>query len=250
MKGEPSVGYKEQSEFVYPRIGGIRALYEAALNDVERAGVPVRFGTRVEKVERSNGLWHVNGSISARVLVNTLPLPALLGSILTPSPNPTWVQEFDYNRVLVVGIALSTPTPDQTAIYVPQGDVPFHRYTWMSYLTSCPSGCSNLICEVTIPHFERPDPAKLTDAVVRGLSKIGVIRKAADVLFVESWLNEYGYPIYTHRHKEATAAALSGLAAEGIYSVGRWGSWEYWNTDMVLRAVKKTAGELLLAVRG
>jgi protoporphyrinogen oxidase len=243
IAGRPSVGYREQAEFLYPKSGGVQALYESALRRAEQAGVLVEFGTPVAALARTRTGWRVNKDSTFDAVVNTIPLPDLLKCTREFSGLSAQPLSFDYNRVLVVGVALREPTPDQTAVYVPSPDVPFHRYTWMSYLNPVGPDRSNLIAEVTIPPDSSIDVPTIVRDVRRGLVHLKVVNDDSEILFTEAWLNEYGYPIYTHSHKATTARVLSALREKGVWSVGRWGSWEYWNTDMVLRAVHRTVDD-------
>ncbi|EQD26246.1 flavin-containing amine oxidoreductase family protein, partial [mine drainage metagenome] len=130
-----------------------------------------------------------------------------------------WVPEFDYNRVLVVGVAMDGPTPNETAVYVPQPDVPFHRYTWMSYLTPPANGGSNLIAEVTVPRDSAVDINRHVKEVLGGLVAIGVLPNRASARVTRSWLNEFGYPVYSHSHHRTTSVVLASLSKRGLYSV-------------------------------
>lgn len=244
IAGLRSVGYKEQSRFLYPKRGGIEALYRAVLSLVKAAGAQVKFGTPVKSVKRWRKGWLVNESFSGQRLISTIPLPSLVRMIRRASPLEYAAQRFDYNQVLVVGVALKGPDLGQTAIFVPSSDIIFHRYTWMSYMSPPDNGGSNLIAEVTIPAHQTPDLDQLCRRVRKDLAKLGVVKSPGDILLTRCWLNEFGYPIYTRNHQAVKRQTLGALKRLGIYSVGRWGSWEYWNTDMVALAVQKTVSDM------
>jgi protoporphyrinogen oxidase len=98
-------------------------------------------------------------------------------------------------------------------MYVPQSDVPFHRLTWMSSLIPVDSrGQSNLIAETTVSQNDSLDNRNIVNETISGLIKLG--------------------------HENFRYNALSYLKNMGIKSVGRWGSWHYWNTDKVYEAVE------------
>ena len=250
IAGIESVGYKEQATFIYPRHGGVKSLFDALLQIVEKRGAKVRFGERVRTLHYIGSSWIVNGSIAGRTIISTIPLPLLVSLAGEHVGLSHLMSSFDYNKVLVVGVAMKTDGPDQTAVYVPRIDVPFHRYTWMSSLNPPTAAGSNLIAEVTIPKDAQCNVATLTRAVIEGLKKIGVLKGEDALLFTKSWLNEYGYPIYAHGLASARDAVLSALKQRRIYSVGRWGSWHYWNTDMVLMAVRSTVDEATSGAAG
>ncbi|MGC8572828.1 MAG: protoporphyrinogen/coproporphyrinogen oxidase [Caldisphaera sp.] len=236
--GIPNVGYKEQSYFYYPKIGGIQSLYNSLFNKVAKRGVNFLFGEKVDKIIKNNkDNYKINDKINAKRIVSTIPLPELLIS-LDSEENRRLANEFDYNSVVVVGIAISSNTPNQTTVYVPDPKIIFHRYTWMSSLIPIKEK-SNLIAEITVPKGEDVNLNKITNQVIKNLADIGAIKDEKDVLFSKAWFNKYGYPIYTLNHNEIRRKAMEILNNYGIKSVGRWGSWHYWNTDMVYKAVKE-----------
>ena len=147
-------------------------------------------------------------------------------------------EKFDYNSVVIVGVAIKKKTPNQTTVYVPDSRIIFHRYTWMSSLVPPKEqDNSNLIAEVTVTKNEEVNLENIVKKVIKGLLDIGVIKDETSMLFTKAWFNKYGYPIYSLDHNEVRKEAFRILDHYGIKTVGRWGSWYYWNTDMVLKAV-------------
>ena len=237
--GLPNIGYKEQAHFYYPKIGGISALFRALYKIVLDGDAEYVGGERVTSVKREeNGLFCVNGSVVSRSLISTIPLPELLLSLDNRNYGKL-SERFDYNGVATVGIAVRGVTPDQTTVYIPNPKIIFHRYTWMSSLVPTRnSERSNLVAEVTIPKGGDFDPERMTDEVIRGLMDMRVIEDESSVLFTRFWFNKYGYPIYSLDHNAVREEAMSLLGNYRIKSVGRWGSWHYWNTDMIYKAVE------------
>ncbi len=96
---------------------------------------------------------------------------------------------------------------------------------------------SNIIAEITIPKNQEFYLNQIEKEVINGLLKLNIIDDEKEIIFIKSWFNKYGYPIYTLNHNEIRGRAMEILNNHGIKSVGRWGSWHYWNTDMVYKAV-------------
>ena len=238
--GMPTVGYAEQSRFYYPRVGGIQKQYEAVLDEV-RDRVAVRAGEAVKEVKKAGGRLVVNG-VEVDLAVAAMPLPELVEAFKDPPEEVVKVaKRLDYNQVVVVGVALDKPAPDQHWIYVPDRRIVFHRYAWISNYSpaNAPSGKSALIAEITLPRDAEADLEELKRRTVEGLVELGVAREE-EVLFVEAWLHKYGYPIYTLDHAKNRETILQWLRQLGIHPVGRWGQWHYWNTDKVYKNVKET----------
>lgn len=98
---------------------------------------------------------------------------------------------------------------------------------------------SNIIAEVTAPKDEDINLENVVKRVIKGLLDMDVIEDESSVLFTRAWFNKYGYPIYSLNHNEVRQEAIKILDDYGIKTVGRWGSWHYWNTDMVYKAVSE-----------
>ncbi len=240
--GISNVGYKEQAYFFYPIHGGIYSLYRALYDSIIERGVNYVSDETVTDVEiKNNGIFHINGKITAKKLISTIPMPELLLSI-DRNTYENLSSKFDYNSVVVVAVGINKSTPNQTTVYVPDEGIIFHRYTWMSSMAPPKDGKkSNLIAEVTIPKGEIYNEDRLIKEVVDGLLKIGVIEEEGQILFTKAWFNKYGYPIYDLTHNDTRNEAIDILDNIGIKTVGRWGSWHYWNTDMVYKAVMDLA---------
>ncbi len=236
-----NTGYKEQAYFYYPDDGGISSLFNSLRNKVLLKGAKIIADKRVNSIKvNTNGTFYINNELIADRIISTIPLPELLISLDDGDNYKELVRRFDYNSVVIVGVALKEKTPNQTSVYVPDSRIIFHRYTWMSSLVP-PKDLegSNLIAEITLPKGEVVDLQNITKKVIEGLLMIGVVKDEASIMFTRVWFNKYGYPIYTLDHNQVRDEAFRILKQYNISSVGRWGSWHYWNTDMVYKAVKE-----------
>ena len=54
-----------------------------------------------------------------------------------------------------------------------------------------------------------------------------------EIELVEAWFHKYGYPIYTLTHRKDVDIITQELAQKSILTFGRWGNWQYWNTDKI-----------------
>ena len=236
-----NTGYKEQAYFYYPDDGGISSLFNSLRNRVLLKGAKIIADKRVNTIKvDTNGKFYINNELIADRIISTIPLPELLISLDDGDNYKELVRRFDYNSVVIVGVALKEKTPNQTSVYVPDSRIIFHRYTWMSSLVPPKDQKgSNLIAEITVPKGEIVDLQNITKKVIEGLLMIGVVKDEASIMFTRVWFNKYGYPIYTLDHNQVRDEAFRILKQYNISSVGRWGSWHYWNTDMVYKAVKE-----------
>ncbi|MEZ0345580.1 MAG: FAD-dependent oxidoreductase [Infirmifilum sp.] len=243
--GVPTVGYAEQATFYYPLRGGIQSLFNSVLHRALSQGVEVLAGVEVKEVVKGEK-WLVNRMVEARHVFSTIPLVDLLKALDPPSDIKRAASQLEHNKVIVVGVALRKAAPQEHWIYVPQRDIIFHRYAWISNYSplNAPRGSSSLIAEITLEPAAKVDKEKIEEAVVDGLKNIGVLSETGNELrLVRSWAHKYGYPVYTRGHAESRKSILEYLSQLGILSVGRWGSWHYWNMDKVLVEVNKLVND-------
>lgn len=240
ISGLKSVGYKEQAYFYYPKNGGIKSLYNSLYKRVISLGVEFISNCTVTKVEKNHGVWLINNTYTCSKIINTLPIIALPEIFNFPTEINDIISNLEYNREIVVGIALKKKGPEEHVVYIPDKEIVFHRLTWMSNLSEDnPGNFSNLIAETTIPMHAQIDLELVTKATIDGLLKMKIIDSTTEILFSKVWMNEYGYPIYKIGHQETRNKIFNFFKDNGIVSVGRWGSWHYWNTDKVYEAVKE-----------
>ncbi len=82
---------------------------------VNNKGVNFIFGEKVNNIELINNIYLINNNIKAKKVVNTIPLPEILIAL---NEDKKLADQFDYNSVVIVGIALNKPTPNQTTVYI------------------------------------------------------------------------------------------------------------------------------------
>lgn len=245
IAGIPNTGYKEQAYFYYPDNGGIASLFNSLQSKLSKKVPEAITGEKIVNIQiNSDHTFTINNKIMANEIISTIPIPELLLSLDDGNSYEELASKFDYNSVVVVGVALKGKTPSHTTVYVPEPKIIFHRYTWMSSLIPPKDQSnSNLIAEVTVPKDSKVDLDNIVKEVINGLIDIGVIEDESYILFTKVWFNKYGYPIYSLDHNEIREEAMKMLDNYGIKSVGRWGSWHYWNTDMVYKAVSNIENE-------
>jgi len=129
-------------------------------------------------------------------------------------------------------------------VYVPDKSIVFHKYAWISNYNqeNAPRGRSTLLAEITLHPNIRVDIEELKDKVMVDFENINVISKREDVLFIKAWLHEYGYPIHVLGNRKKRKKFLQWLEEQNIISIGRWGSWQYWNMDKVYKEILAIIG--------
>jgi protoporphyrinogen oxidase len=254
--GIPTVGYKEQAIFYYPLRGGIQALYNSILNKALDLGLKLITGTKVRSIKRgAHGKWIVNNEIEAKKNVSTIPLKELANIIDIPDIShelTRYSKLLDFNSLIVIGIALRKKAPDMHWVYVPDKNIIFHRYAWISnyspYNTPNQDEFSSLIVEITLrpQELESIRIEGIIDKVIQGLKNLNLISESErEILFTKAWIHVYGYPIHTHQSNNARIRILNSLSNIGIEFLGRWSTWRYLNMDKIFEESKHLTKNLL-----
>ena len=161
-------------------------------------------------------------------------------------------EQLDYNSIAVIGIALKKRAPNMHWVYVPDKNIVFHRYAWISnyspHNVPNPNRYSSILVEITLPPHStillKPD--RLMEETLYGLKNLGIVSESEkEVLFTKIWTHRYGYPIHTFQTNKAREHVLRFLWDHGIISVGRWGLWRYLNMDRVLEDAKNVAHNII-----
>lgn len=76
------------------------------------------------------------------------------------------------------------------------------------------------------------------------MRKIGFAKQAGDVDFVDSVRQKYAYVVYDLNHQRNMEQIRSFYQKENATLHGRFGNFEYWNMDRVLRESLELAQQI------
>ncbi|MBI5435071.1 MAG: FAD-dependent oxidoreductase [Planctomycetes bacterium] len=242
-------GYTHQSLFYYPQKGGFQAITDgigSTLLDRVRLKTPVR------EVKKRGDVFQVNGEDFDGV-VSTLALTDLPKLIVgMPQPVAKAMETLEYNSIVCLLVALDEPEqPPLSWIYLPHDEQgPTNRVTYMSnYATAnAPAGKSSFLCEVTFRGGSAAPGAELEGQVLVGLERAGLLRRE-QVLFTDRTVSRHAYVVFDHAYGSRREAALGWLVEQGIEPLGRFGRFEYDNSDQCVIKARATAARLLATAR-
>ena len=243
-------GYTHQSIFYYPRRGGFQAITDGIADTIRGR---VRLSTPVTDLVRQGSAWKVNGE-AFDLVVSTLPLtdlPAILRDM--PREIAAAMQGLEYNGLVCVLVALDRPEhPDLSWVYLPhESQGPANRVTYMSNYSpeNAPRGKTSLLCEVTVPggtHAPQSVPgSELEEQVIAGLERAGLLERR-EVLFCDRSFVRHAYVVFDHEYAARRLAALRWIESSGILPLGRFGRFEYDNSDQCVIKSRALAQSLLM----
>ena len=121
----------------------------------------------------------------------------------------------------------------------------FHRISKMDFLgEKYRSNGATYMVEITYRKGDYTD--SLSDDVLKsriadGVMKIGFAKKKDEIEFIDVQRFPYAYVIYDLHHARNIKKIREYFDSEEILLNGRFGNFEYWNMDKVLRESKTLA---------
>jgi len=238
-------GYVHQAIFFYPREGGFQAITDGiAATILDR----VRLSTPAADLVRHGEGWRVNGE-DFDLVVSTLPLtylPDIASDV--PAGVAEAMRTLEYNSLTSLLVALDRPEhPDLSWIYLPHpSQGPTNRVTYMSNYApgNAPEGKTSFLCEVTSPGGAPYPEASVEEEIVGGLAAAGLLERS-EVLFTDRSLVRHAYVVFDHDYEARRATALSWMESVGLEPLGRFGRFEYDNSDQCVIKARELAARLL-----
>ena len=237
-------GYVHQAIFDYPKQGGFQAITDGLAGWL---GPQVRTSTPVVNVQRSGEGWRVNGE-DFDCVVNTLALNDLPNIVEGLDDATTEARRtLEYNSITCFLLALDRPEhPNLSWVYLPHAEHgPANHITYMSNYSpgNAPEGKTSFLCEVTVRGGGPYPGAELEQELIGGLSHAGLL-DPGEVMFTDRTDTRFAYIVFDHAFDERKRVALAGLEAQELVTLGRFGRYEYDNSDQCVIKARKLAGEL------
>ena len=201
-------------EFYYPRHGGFQRIFDALLAPVVSS---LRTETPVTKIEREGDGVLVNGSLRARRVINTAPWRQLVKLPIFSHAGRTAIKKLK-NTSLVVSLREEDYEHDMHWLYQPDAALARHRTFFINNFA--PNSQKNGVYDET--------------NVTRWV--------ASDEIYAN--VNDYAYPIPAIGWAEAIKLVVEEARMHNVYSLGRWGQWQYFNSDVCIKEAMNLADEL------
>jgi protoporphyrinogen oxidase len=232
--GISTEGYTHQSLFRYPRRSGFGTLTDRIAEQLPGC---IRLSTPVEQVRQVGGEWEVNGERFDRV-INTIPLQELFRRLEGADPAAKQAADrLPFRGLVSILIGIEGPDPTKYSwIYLPHPENgPANRITHLANYSpeNAPPGMHSLLAEVTYDgdvHVDR----RFIDDVIEGLHRSGLLDKKK-VVTTAHHVNRYAYILFDRDFRRNLAVATQHLDRIGLFSIGRFGRYEYLNSDQCMR---------------
>ena len=215
--------------FLYPAAGGIDHLPRAFAPHVKS----LRLRTRLVHLRPAarEALLSSGEVLRYSALISTMPLPNLLAQIEDlPRELAEGGRRLRYVSVLNLNLGFdrSSPTPYHW-VYFPELEFPFYRVGVYSNLcaASVPPGHSAFYVEISHLPEQKIELEGLVDRVVDMLREVGLVSPSATLRETAAFNIPCAYVIHDRDRSTLLPRALAYLDRHRIFSVGRYGAWEY-----------------------
>ncbi len=208
--------------FYYPKKGGFQEIFNSIYKFVEPY---VILNYPVYSIERKRGYYLINGKYKARNIINTAPWPKLIGSMPIPDEIQNEIKKLKFSSI-IVSLWQKSYTHNYHWLYDPDMNYEPHR-------------------EFYIHNFS-PDSNKdgyYTETNLKRWPGNHKIWKNGLKPFYEHY-NEFAYPVPSIGRSESINKILNYFREIGIFGLGRWGQWEYFNADVCILEAMKLFDEL------
>lgn len=239
---------QSRDEVGYPADGGFVEIYRA----LARQAGPIEFGRAVVAIDPAARTVRTgDGQVWPwDRLVSTMPLPALLRATLGCPPELiVEAGRLEFVSLKVLMILVGRPLGDQPQrVYVADPAIPTHKAAFNH--TASPSlrrrPAHAVMCEIAYSQDKRLAPDEdLERVTVDWLVDAGLIGDRADVAETRMLDIAYGYPVYTPERPRILERIRAYLEPLGIFTLGRFGAWEYVNSDNCLWQGARLADRLM-----
>jgi UDP-galactopyranose mutase len=234
------------ARFGYPLKGGFQALVEGFLPHLRGE---LKLNARVTRITPSEHEVTLADGSTYRYeqLISTMPLPVLIRLIGDEAPPRIRVAAAALRHVSVRCVNLGIGRPkvtDKHWIYYP-GDSVFHRIFVQGNASEHVNahGGFGLTCEITYS-AHKPLPSEgdeLIDLCIADCIRVGLLREDDQIIARNQVDMPYAYVVYDHARADNVEVIRRWLGLQDIHLAGRYGEWEYYNSDHAFLAGRKAA---------
>ena len=242
MKEHSNNSYNDQ--FLYLKKGTqyfIDKLYSQIDADKLELNTEVVSIDRVAKTVTTN----TGAQIKYENLINTTPLNFFLSELHDESADQV-VEEMSYNKVLVLNIGFDGPSKrytDEHWVYFPDKSLNFYRIGFYNNILG--SDKLNVYVEIGYSKNQAVDVESELSATLANMEKVGIIDGSSKMLAYSHVIMDPAYVHISGKTDEKLRGLMDKLAAEGIFSLGRYGKWTYCSMEDCMVWAKQLADSIL-----
>lgn len=208
------------STFYYAKNNGSQFLVDRLAE-----GLDVNCNSPVSKIGRSRNSWNVNGFNCDKVIFcgNIKDFPAIFGGELDITPYSRAIGDLQYHGTTSV-LCQIDPNP-YSWVYLPADDHLAHRIICTGNFSATNNAPGMLSATVEFTDYISEE------AIVEHLVKVPFSPK-----YIAHAFARYTYPVQERRTREMLDQLKDHVEQSGVFLLGRFAEWEYYNMDAAVGA--------------
>lgn len=252
-EGNNSEGYLHQLFFHYPKEGGIESLVKSFINHLNKKKIFINTDYEIKSLSKKQNYFIVNkdNDIKFDKIISTIPLEKL-GNIYNKTPKKILKisSNLRFNSIITCLVNIKgIIAKDHFAMMVPDKSIIFHRLSRLDFLGKNYSikGTTTFLVEVTYregSYISALSDKMLFNKICSGLKKIKYIKDRKDINFYELKKFSHAYVIYDLDHRKNVDDLIKYYKKQNIIVNGRFGSYEYLNSDQIIKQSLDLSKEL------
>ena len=213
------------ARFYYPKSNNQNTFIEALAQ-----GINIKYNEEIHTIKYPpvTKKWIVNNCHQYDILINTTPIDQLPFVIENcPENVKEAAKMLRYNKIS--NILWQTQPTNKTWTYLPESSTIFHRF-------------------IHIGSYHKPIQAYSVSESIGEHSYEELVNDGKNNPFLIEPLaynqSEHAYVVFDQNYKYAVPHILTYLTQIGLYSIGRFGEWQYYNMDVCMKRSMELAKKI------
>ena len=225
----------------------VRAEFQAIALVLREERARVQADTTTGQTRRAEQLKRLDGI--ATILATTAVREAGLFTGVPPEVERACAA-LQYQGIYCLNLGIDRPDVSDTHwVYFYEDPFPFHRLSFPATFSpdTVPPGKSSIATEVAFSQWRPLDRDTAVEKTIEALRLAKILRPDDRIELVHTEEILPAYIIYDLDHAKNVGIIRSWLRENGIWNVGRFGEWQYFNMDHSMRSGKTAAEQILQA---
>jgi UDP-galactopyranose mutase len=228
---------QSDSIVAYPPCGGFEEIFKNMAAQIPN----IHYNKRVARIDPAAKVVRCedHSEYGYGCLISSMPLPELVAMLDgVPAGFIAQSKQLEYMSLrvdyLLAGRKLDT---DVQRIYCGDNTCPSHKIALNHNSSDYLRGVNRhaIMAEVSVSPYKTDRKEEGAPKTIDLLVHLGILKSAADIIWSGSHNIQYGYPVYTHERAAIIEPIKQWLLERGIHTIGRFGEWEYINSDACIK---------------
>ena len=247
-KSQTAVNAKE---FYYPKYG-MQQLTGNIAHEFKKNNGKIHLKQNIISIDKKINKFIIRTNketYSCERLISTIPLSLLINLYKKSTPEIKQItSKLKFNDLTLIHLFFNQPQIiKDNWIFFPELEYSFNRISEQKSFSpyTIPKDKTILCAEITNPKLNSLSDQELIDLAINDLIKANIISNNNTIFHKRILRIKNIYPIYDLNYKENITQIIEFLDAENIITIGRYGLFNYNNSDHCLDMAQKCAEHLL-----